>query len=274
MHPVDSILARTTALGGLRLVDLWMPAGVGLSGHRHDRPHLCFVVDGGFTEALGDGPAELGREALRLSPAGSSHELRAGAGGARLLVVHVDDDEPGREALARLDDTRVRRGGPAAGWGLELAELLTARDETSPARLEQATRVLVAQAARAAGPRRPAPPPRWLRAALAELERGLPGAAPSAGELAASAGVHRVQLSRAFREHYGTSLSAHVLRRRVDRAWQLLRESPHPLGQVAYEAGFADQSHMTRALRAATGLTPGRIRQGAPSVQDEEGPSA
>jgi AraC-like DNA-binding protein len=34
-----------------------------------------------------------------------------------------------------------------------------------------------------------------------------------------------------------------------------------PLSQVAYAAGFADQSHLTRTFRRATGYTPGLYRR-------------
>jgi AraC-like DNA-binding protein len=33
-----------------------------------------------------------------------------------------------------------------------------------------------------------------------------------------------------------------------------------PLSLVSYTAGFADQAHMCRVFRAATGVTPGAFR--------------
>jgi AraC family transcriptional regulator len=35
---------------------------------------------------------------------------------------------------------------------------------------------------------------------------------------------------------------------------------PIPLALVAAEAGFADQSHLTRTFKRFTGMTPGRYR--------------
>lgn len=46
--------------------------------------------------------------------------------------------------------------------------------------------------------------------------------------------------------------------RRARRATQLLREGMPP-GDVALEAGYFDQAHLTRALRQLIGLTPARV---------------
>jgi transcriptional regulator GlxA family with amidase domain len=41
-----------------------------------------------------------------------------------------------------------------------------------------------------------------------------------------------------------------------------------PLADIAATSGFADQAHLTRTLRAATGAPPSRLRQQIKSVQD------
>jgi AraC family transcriptional regulator len=40
-----------------------------------------------------------------------------------------------------------------------------------------------------------------------------------------------------------------------------LVESDDPIAAIALAAGFADQSHLTRALKARTGLTPAVYRR-------------
>jgi AraC-like DNA-binding protein len=44
---------------------------------------------------------------------------------------------------------------------------------------------------------------------------------------------------------------------RLARAWRLITEGC-PLSRTTYDAGFADQSHLTRRFAAAFGLTPAR----------------
>lgn len=78
-------------------------------------------------------------------------------------------------------------------------------------------------------------------------------------ELAAELGVHPVHLSRTFSRVYGASLSAYVLRRRVERACVALADDDAPLARVAQEAGFADQSHLCRSFSAGHRAHAGRV---------------
>lgn len=81
----------------------------------------------------------------------------------------------------------------------------------------------------------------------------------SLGELAALTGVSRFQLLRGFAREIGTTPHAYLVQRRVRRVQQLLANGQTP-AQAAIEAGFADQSHMTRAFVRQLGITPGRYR--------------
>jgi AraC-like DNA-binding protein len=78
-------------------------------------------------------------------------------------------------------------------------------------------------------------------------------------ELEAVTGLTRYDLARQFRLVFGTSPYRYLLMRRLE----LAREEIHrgrPLADVAVEAGFADQAHLTRMFRDAFGLTPARYR--------------
>ncbi|HLA64681.1 MAG TPA: helix-turn-helix domain-containing protein, partial [Rhodothermales bacterium] len=53
-----------------------------------------------------------------------------------------------------------------------------------------------------------------------------------------------------------------VRRVREERARELLEEGAAP-AETAHALGFADQAHLTRALRTRFGRTPGQIRRAA-----------
>jgi len=78
-------------------------------------------------------------------------------------------------------------------------------------------------------------------------------------DLAAMTGVSRFQLLRSFVRETGVTPHAYLLQRRVGLAKPLLA-SGHSLAAVAYQLGFADQSHFTRAFRRQFGVTPGQYR--------------
>jgi AraC family transcriptional regulator len=59
-----------------------------------------------------------------------------------------------------------------------------------------------------------------------------------------------------FKRSTGFAVHEYVIRRRVDRAKQLLTRGDLAASQVAAEAGFSHQSHMARAMRRVLGVTP------------------
>jgi len=74
--------------------------------------------------------------------------------------------------------------------------------------------------------------------------------------LAREAHVSPFHFARLFRRTVGIPPHQFVLRLRVQRAIGLMKARTLSLAQVAAESGFHDQSHFTRAFRAATGTTP------------------
>ena len=78
-------------------------------------------------------------------------------------------------------------------------------------------------------------------------------------ELEAVTGLTRYDLARQFRLMCGTSPYRYLLMRRLDFAREQIARR-RPLGEVALDAGFADQAHFSRMFKAAFGLTPARYR--------------
>ncbi len=74
-------------------------------------------------------------------------------------------------------------------------------------------------------------------------------------------GVTRFQVIRDFKQVTGFTPSAFVRNRRVQVAGRLI-EGGETLAEAAIEAGFADQSHLTRAFKLSHGFTPGVMRRG------------
>ncbi|PXF29654.1 hypothetical protein WH50_19740 [Pokkaliibacter plantistimulans] len=84
--------------------------------------------------------------------------------------------------------------------------------------------------------------------------------APSLQELAAMVGVSRFNLIRSFNKALGLSPHAYLLQQRLHLARRLLLQGHKPV-DAALQAGFADQSHMTRLFRRQYGITPGLYGQ-------------
>ncbi len=75
--------------------------------------------------------------------------------------------------------------------------------------------------------------------------------------LGAEAGLSRYQLIRGFARSLSLTPHAYILQRRICLARRLIRAG-HPLAEVAAQAGFYDQSHLTRCFVRQFGVTPKR----------------
>lgn len=78
--------------------------------------------------------------------------------------------------------------------------------------------------------------------------------------LALLARVHVVHLARTFRSCFGTTIVDYVRGLRIGYACRRLASSDLPLSTIAADAGFADQSHLTRTFRRFLRTTPHRFR--------------
>lgn len=68
--------------------------------------------------------------------------------------------------------------------------------------------------------------------------------------------VHRVTLSRSFKEVYGISPGEYLNNIRLQRAMSLLRDSRMPVKEVAAACGFTSAGYFSKVLRRCTGQTP------------------
>jgi len=80
--------------------------------------------------------------------------------------------------------------------------------------------------------------------------------------VAAACGRPVGRLVRAFRQTTGMPPYRWLRAHRVERAKDLLLTSHLTLAQIAYDCGFADQSHFTRVFAATVGAPPGAWRRG------------
>lgn len=96
-----------------------------------------------------------------------------------------------------------------------------------------------------------------LRRVTEHIEAHLDGDL-SLDRLAAVAGLSPYHFARQFRAAAGTTPHQYVIRRRVERARQLL-QGGCGITQAAIRVGFAGQSHLHHHVRRLLGVTPGEL---------------
>ena len=157
-----------------------------------------------------------------------------------------------------LDRPAEFRDDRVASAGLQILREFRAPDGDTALTIECLTwEILSASSACNTGTTRGTP--RWLIEARDLLDARL-DEPPTLQSLARDVGVHPVHFAAVFRRSYGCSVGEYLRRRRLDHARRRLAETNLPLAEIAMEAGYADQSHMTRAFRRFVGMTPARYR--------------
>ncbi len=247
---------RRGAFGTLSVCDVVMRPGLRIR-HEHGELHLCFVVRGGFEQAGRPRSSTMCASSARVSPAGATADLRFGPEGAQCFMLHLAGLEP--EDARHLTPARpvfVSDAG-TAGLARQAHEAFLTTGE-APLVLDALALELFAHVARAPGARvRPAPA--WLSRARDTLHQR--SAEPlELASLAAEAGVTPVHLARAFRDRYGCSMGAYLRAVRVAHVQRALAR-PARLAELALDAGFYDQAHMTRVFSRALGTTPAAYRR-------------
>lgn len=220
-------------------------AGDSLATHRHGQAYAALVVDGSYWESSLEGPVLCVPGTLLLHPHFHAHGNRFGRHGARVINLALPDALiPEQRSHWQVDCLK------------EAVDVFASQAEALPDLLASAQPAAMEPAERSG----------WQANFMRQLQDSdLPVA-----RIARQAGVSDAYASRSLRRSHG--LSPQLLRRelRLRRALSLLAED-QPLADIAAICGFADQSHLSRVVRACTGLPPARLRRQVKSVQDRRG---
>jgi AraC family transcriptional regulator len=245
-------------IGELVLVESTHAAGSRLPRHSHEHAYFCLNLGGDYTEAYGRRRRECHEGMLVFHPPGECH-AEEHHGAVASLNVELDGAWLGRiaELVAPLDQPAEFRGDEIAEAGAQLVRELRRDDRDSALAIEGLTfEILAASARRERTVDRRAP--RWLRDARDLLD--VQGDVVSLRAMAAQAGVHPVHFAATFRRFLGCSLGEYQRRRRFEHARARLADRTMTLAEIAADAGFADQSHLTRTFKRFSGMTPSEYR--------------
>ena len=137
----------------------------------------------------------------------------------------------------------------------EADALVVEIDRLTTGRLDALRRAIACALARErtdTAPRAPARPASTAPA-LAYIEAHLDGQVSLDGA-ATACRLSPCELSRRFHREQRETFSAYVLRRRIERARELLASGTQPVSRVAYAVGFNDLSYFARVFRRQVGM--------------------
>lgn len=78
----------------------------------------------------------------------------------------------------------------------------------------------------------------------------------SLNELSQLLNVHPVTISKYFTKFFACTFGEHRRKLKVSKSLELIKNSNLSITEIAYQAGFADQSHFIRNFKSIVGFTP------------------
>lgn len=228
--------------------------------HSHELAYFMLVLGGSYTERFGPQTKDHDPMTVLWHRAGISHKDRIGENGARCFTVEIR--HRGMENLSqysRVPHDFAEFGTPLVWLTTRLFREFSDWQNCSELVAEGLTLEMLGYIAR----RNDAcekHPPKWFGHVIDRLNEEFKETV-SMHDLTEIAGVHPVHLASVFRKFRGQTIGEYVQQLRVSHASKLMIDRELPLADIAYEAGFSDQSHFNRLFKRHTGMTPGEFRR-------------
>jgi AraC family transcriptional regulator len=234
-----------------------------LSRHVHADARILCVVAGGFTERVGRHQFECAPGMVLVRGPGEPHANDYGPRGAKCVAITISGARLASDPLlGNLFATPNAFPRSPANLATRIDLELSRGDRAASLAIEGLALELVSYAVRRAEAPTTRVVPKCLRDAHALFEAEFTTAVRVA-DVAAAVGIHPVYLARAFRTHFGYSPSELVRLRRLENAARMLRETSRAVSEIAFENGFASQSHFSTSFVNHNGCTPSAYRVGA-----------
>jgi AraC family transcriptional regulator len=240
------------------------PANLTLPRHSHPKATVAIILAGGFDGRYRTGQRECLPWSVVVEPAGEPHGNCFGPVETTILTVSPEAHRLGPALEVASRQVRFDRDPYVALIARRAIDELDRPDDVTPLAVEAAALEILARVTRTA---RHEHRPRWLEDARAFLHDRFADTL-TLDDVAAAVGTEPERLARTFRRSTGEPLAGYLRRIRVSAAATLLVTTDLPISQVAADAGFADQSHLTRWFGRYLGTTPavyralhGRVRR-------------
>ncbi|MEP6832011.1 MAG: AraC family transcriptional regulator [Gemmatimonas sp.] len=257
---VDSLQEIVRRWSGGSVTRIRVGGQIAVPAHAHEQQHLCVVVAGAFEErSITPTLCESG--STRLSPANDLLEMEILDAPFECIVIEMSATLRGNSA--RSDATLFARtygnSNAMLAKAKELSAVMDRSDALARLTAHQLSAELIAASLRSASHADESSVPSWLVDVRLTLDREYQQPI-QLRRLASLAGVHPVHVSRAFRTHFGRTLSQYAMEQRLSAAIRQLGAHDRSISCIAADCGFSDHAHLTREMRAWVGYTPSALR--------------
>jgi len=240
-------------------------AGALRERHYHDSTWVVFTFNGSCSLNMRATETQLTPKSLVYVPAGEVHSNVFGSQGAKLFVIATDPAWVSNRLdmlSSESEKPRVAPAGLFTGLALRIYREFRRPDTLSDLIVEGSFMELLGRWMRQES-HKGRSAPLWLRQIRGLLHDSFREPF-SLNQLAQVAGAHPSHVAREFRRAYGMTIGEYMRKLRVESvAQQLAQRSKNTasLADMALDAGFSSQAHMSAVFKRVIGMTPSEYRR-------------
>lgn len=225
--------------------------------HYHLQPNIFFILRGGVLEKCSGFWSENQTGSISFYHAGEVHQNIRKSFPLKSINVEVEesfmathgfDESKIEAAILTNPDTKFLM--------LEIFREINENDSLTPISIKMLLLGLFAKYQELKSYRQW---PVWIKK-IVELLNESWNETPSLEDLSKSVDVHPITISKHFSNYSGCTLGQYMRKLKIEKSLSLIK-SNKPLTRVAFECGFADQSHFIRNFKLYTGYLPQEYRK-------------
>ncbi len=227
--------------------------------HSHELGHFQLLLDGSYLENCGGKNISSSPMTMSWHRPGIIHKDEIGKQGGKFFMIEMHPRAIEQmQQFAKLPEDFYDKNSPLVWLGCRLYHEFKNWQFCSELVAEGITLEMLAYSVRKQVSAEKQPPV-WLLRVIEKLNAEFAENLLTEA-LALEANVHPVHLAAVFRQFYRETMGEYVQKLRVAHASKLLLNKEISLADIAYSAGFSDQSHFTRIFKRFVGITPGAFR--------------
>ena len=225
--------------------------------HYHENPHISFLLEGGHIEKRNSTSFERLPGDMLFCNGGEPHQFITKKFPSKNINLELDYEFLAEYNISETNINEAVSKNPDAKFlMLKIYKELLANDNFLEPSVQILVFGLVNNSAQLAAQKKP----KWA-SLLFEILNDKWNEKLTLNEISNLTQVHPVTISKHFTKYFACTLGEYMRKLRISKSIGLIRNQNNSLTDVAFECGFADQSHFIRTFKETTGWLPKKFQQ-------------
>jgi|KBSMisStandDraft_5_1062788.scaffolds.fasta_scaffold175369_2 AraC family transcriptional regulator len=226
--------------------------------HYHDNLHISFVLQGGSLENRIDGKYERLPGNIMFYHAGEAHQNIQKIFPSKNVNLEIEDRLLKKyELTEELIDNTTTHHPDGKFLMLKIYKELLENDSFSPTSISMLFLDLISRFEKIDYKKKV---PSWLNK-INELLNDSWDEKLSLIDLANTAGVNPITISKHFHKYFSCTLGEYLRKLKIEKSLSIIPAQEISLTEIAYICNFSDQSHFTRTFKQLTGFLPKQYKK-------------